>query len=431
MHFSQIVLESLKITGACVSISVFILGLVGLDLNPQTTKKKIMRNSGNDSKGKAIVLLAFIIALLSSTPANSLYAQSKASIAVSNIDTRGIDIDPVAMGNLLRIELEKKKLFDVIDKYDMRDLLSLQGLTLEDCYGRTCIVEIGRALEVDQALTGSVERFNDKLVVSLRLFDVANGAVLNTDVAEYQYAPDEIDLMIQVSVNNILGLENDNNMVSLLANYEEPISTKLTNVTLNGPRMGVAYVTGDFAKALVASKSEGGYGGYPVLSQLGYQYEIQYLTAGNFNALVEFLPIVSGLEQGLFIPSIVFMNGFRFGKGKWEIAFGPSVGVRKFADGYYDGNNDWQLEREWYQQDEIPEGPIPYPIISRMDSRGTAKLGSRWIWAFGRTFQSGYLNIPVNIYISPQKQGWYLGASVGFNVGKKRSSRINDYNHTH
>lgn len=387
-----------------------------------------MKTKRNGSPGISLGALVIIIALLAVAPISSIHAQSKASIAVSNIDTRGIDIDPVAMGNLLRIELEKKKLFDVIDKYDMRDLLNKQGLTLEDCYGRTCIVEIGRALEVDQALTGSVERFNDKLVISLRLFEVHNGSVLNTDVAEYQYAPDEIDLMLQVSVNNILGLQNDPNMVSLLANYEEPISTKLTNVTLNGPRMGAAYVTGDFATALTAPKSEGGYGGYPLLSQLGYQYEIQYLTAGNFNALVEFLPIVSGLEQGLFIPSIVFMNGFRFGKGNWELAFGPSVGVRKYADGYYDANNDWHLEREWYQQEPAPEEGIPYPVISQMDSRGVAKLGSRWIWAFGRTFQSGYLNIPVNVYISPQKQGWYVGASVGFNVGKKRNSRVNDYN---
>lgn len=386
-----------------------------------------MKNAMNMSPLTTSTMLLLIFLFVPGVTTNNAKAQSKASIAVSNIDTRGVDIDPVAMGNLLRIELEKKKLFYVIDKYDMRDLLDEKGLTLEDCYGRTCIVEIGKALDVDQALTGSVERFSDKLVISLRLFDVRNGAVLNTDVAEYQYAPDEIDLMIQVSVNNILGLENDDNMVSLLTNYEEPISTKLTNVTLNGPRMGAAYVTGDFAKALTAPKSEGGYGGYPVLSQLGYQYEIQYLTAGNFNALVEFLPIVSGLEQGLFIPSIVFMNGFRFGKGNWEIAFGPSVGVRKYADGYYDANNDWRLEHEWYQQEPAPEEANPFSIISRMDSRGTAKLGSRWIWAFGRTFQSGYLNIPVNVYVSPQKQGWYLGASVGFNVGKKRNSRVNDY----
>ena len=85
----------------------------------------------------------------------------------------------------------------------------------------------------------------------------------------------------------------------------------------------------------------------------------QYLTAGNFNALVEFLPIVSGLEQGMFIPSVVFMNGFRFGEGNWEIAFGPSVGIRKMADGYYDGENDWHLERDWYNQEPPSEEALP------------------------------------------------------------------------
>lgn len=373
-----------------------------------------------------LLLLAGMFLIISTGAA----AQPNKSIAVSNIDTRGMSIDPVAMGNLLRIEIEKKKLFDVIDKYDMRDLLSEKGLSLEECYGKTCILELGRALNVDQALTGSVERFSDKIVISLRLFDVKNGSVLNTDVAEYQYAPDEIDLMIRISVNNILGLENDANLVSLLADYEEPVSTKLTNMTLNGPRMGAAYLTGDFARALTAPKSSGGYGGYPILSQLGYQYEIQYLSAGNFNALVEFLPIVSGLEQGLFIPSVVFMNGFRFGDGNWEFAFGPSVGIRKMANGYYDENNNWQLAKDWYNQDPVPEFPNPYEIISRMDSRGTAKLGSRWIWAIGKTFQSGYLNIPVNIYVSPQKQGWYIGASVGFNVGKRRRTEMNTYDGT-
>lgn len=373
-----------------------------------------------------MICLLLVVAVFSSTW-NESNAQSKQSIAVSNLDTRGVEIDPVAMGNLVRIEIEKKKLFDVVDKYDMKYILDNQGMSMEECYGKTCIIEMGKILEVDQALTGSVERFSDKLVISMRLFDVKKGTILNTDVAEFQYAPNEIDLMIQVSINNIFGIENDMNMVSLLANYEDPISTKLTNVSLNGPRMGAAFVTGDFAAAIQAPKNEGGYGGYPVLSQLGYQYEVQYLTAGNFNALVEFLPIVSGLEQGMFIPSVVFMNGFRFGKGNWEIAFGPSVGIRKMANGYYDSDDNWHLSSDWYM--ENPETENPYETLSRMDSRGSAKFGSRWIWAVGRTFQSGYLNIPVNVYFSAQKQGWYVGTSVGFNVGRKRKTSMNNYQH--
>ena len=348
----------------------------------------------------------------------SNFGQQKSSIAVSNIDTRGVEIDPVAMGNLVRIELEKKKIYDVLDKYDMKDLLDKEGLDLENCYGRTCIVNMGKVLNVDIALTGSVERFGDKLVFSLRLFDVKTGNVINTDVSEYQFEPQEIDIMARISLNNIFNIENDENLVQLLANYEEPISTKYTNLRLNGPRMGVAYVTGDFAQSLMDPIEEGGYDGYPILSQLGYQHEIQYLSAGNFNALIEMLGMVSGLEQGLFIPAVIFMNGFRFGEGNWEIAFGPSVSLRKEAQGYYDNNDKWHLDYEWYQDN--PDLPNPFTIVERMDSRGSTVLASRWIWAFGKTFQSGYLNIPCNVYFSPMKQGWYIGASVGFNVGKRK-----------
>jgi len=306
----------------------------------------------------------------------------------------------------------------------MRDLLANENFVLDDCYGKTCILEAGEILGVDQALTGSVERFGDKLVFSLRLFDVQSRTVINTDVAEFQYAPNEIDIMTQISVNNILEIENDANLVTLLSNYEEPISSKLTNVTLNGPRMGVALLTGEYANALSAPTNDGGYGGYPLLSQLGYQYEIQYLTAGNFNALVEVLPMVSGLEQGLFIPSLVFLNGFRFGEGNWEFAFGPSIGVSRVAQGYYDDAGDWHLRNDW---DWNTYGDNPHDIISRMDSRGDSKINSRWIWAFGRTFRSGYLNIPVNVYFSAQKQGWYIGTSVGFNVGKKKKNEKNTF----
>ncbi|MBK6526803.1 MAG: hypothetical protein IPG07_15360 [Crocinitomicaceae bacterium] len=39
--------------------------------------------------------------------------------------------------------------------------------------------------------------------------------------------------------------------------------------------------------------------------------------------------------------------------------------------------------------------------------------------AFGRTFRSGALNIPVNIYYSSNKFGGVIGASIGFNVNKR------------
>ena len=41
------------------------------------------------------------------------------------------------------------------------------------------------------------------------------------------------------------------------------------------------------------------------------------------------------------------------------------------------------------------------------------------IVAIGKTFKSGYLNIPVNLYYSPKKGGSIIGLTFGFNIAKK------------
>jgi hypothetical protein len=64
--------------------------------------------------------------------------------------------------------------------------------------------------------------------------------------------------------------------------------------------------------------------------------------------------------------------------------------------------------------------PNPFPIMERMDSRGEYKLSSSFVFAFGRTIKSGRLNIPLNIFFSPGREGWRMGASFGFNSKIKK-----------
>ncbi len=376
-------------------------------------------------KVKFKILLVAILALLCLAGGTS-NGQTPKTVAVLNIDTKNIDLDPVAMGNLVRLELEKTKVYSVMDKYEAAYIIEKEGLDINNCYGKTCLMEIAKTLKVDKLLTGYAERFGDKIVINLWLIDVESSLIEKTNVTEYQYIPEEIQIMTEISVKRLLGLDIDPNLVNLLVNYEDPIISTRTNLKLNGPRMGIAYITGDRAERLKAPTKEGGFDGYPYLSQFGYQYEIQYLSAGNFQALVEFLLVFSGLEQQFFNPNIVFMNGFRMGKGGWEIAFGPSVSLRKTAMGFYDENgllsNDkdkWYLEEEWVKLrgEEIAN---PYEVKEQLDNRGGINFSTGWIWAIGKTFKSGYLNIPVNAYISPDKEGWYIGLSIGFNVSRTR-----------
>ncbi len=147
--------------------------------------------------------------------------------------------------------------------------------------------------------------------------------------------------------------------------------------------------------------------------QFGYQFEVQYLNEGNYQALFEFLPTITGFNQNVFIPSITIMNGFRDNKHGWEIAFGPTFNVVSKADGYY-ANNSWHLKNEWHDTTSNPN-----PIVQRMDSRGDYELQAGFIIAIGKTFKSGKLNIPVNLYIVPNKDGIRMGASFGFNAKRK------------
>ena len=355
--------------------------------------------------------------------------QTKPVAAVLGIDSKGVISDAEAAGYMVRLELEKTNIYNVMDKYDVAEAVKKNNIDVKTCFGKSCVVAAGKVLNVDKMITGSVERFGEKIVISLKVIDVKTEAVEKQDATEYLNLQPELQKMIAISVQKMMGITPDQNMVNLLINYDTPVESPKTQLNLNGPRMGGSMAFGDAAKVLTAPESEGGYNMYPATFQFGWQKEWQYLSAGNFQALVELLPMIGGLESGKFIPSLTFLNGFRIGKGGWEFAFGPSFRIVKKANGYWgDGYNGtkadtWYLQNEWNVWDTTGTVnvlvPNPYPITKRLDSRGTTTLSTSLLLAVGRTFKSGYLNIPVNVYVMPRKEGTVVGASFGFNIYKK------------
>jgi hypothetical protein len=89
------------------------------------------------------------------------------------------------------------------------------------------------------------------------------------------------------------------------------------------------------------------------------------------------------------------------------------------ANGYYDENGDWQLENHWNNQTQNTGKNNPFEITDRLDSRGTYRFRSAFVIAAGRTFRSGKLNMPVNVFVIPGRDGWRFGVSVGFNAKNK------------
>lgn len=342
----------------------------------------------------------------------SAFSQPKKTIAVVSIDTKGIDLTNEIMADIVRLELEKTNLFEVLDKYDVNAVLTANGIKADDCFGKNAVVRAGDLLQADKMLTGSLELFGEKIIMILRMIDTREKMVETTAVKEFISIPAEIQTMVLISMNELLGIPNDQQLVDLLINYDLPFNIANTFVNLSGPRMGASMTFGSNGKRMQASDKDGGYNMFPVTSMFGYQFEKQYLSAGNFQALVETLFTINGLESGTLILSVALLNGFRFNDSGFEFGLGPNIRLVKLADGYYN-NGEWVLAKN------VETIPADAEIERLLDNRGKTQASIGLLIAAGKTFHSGYLNIPVNLFLTPRKNGTVIGFAIGFNTTKK------------
>jgi hypothetical protein len=341
----------------------------------------------------------------------------KPKVAVLHIDSKGFILDPAQMGNLVRLELDKLGQFEILDKYDVEYLANKESLDLTNCYGKICLVEMGRKLRSDKMLTGSVELLGEQIVISLRLIDVGTETVEKSQVSQYLNLRTQVQMMVEITLRQMLGLTVDENVKKKLTQADDYASTinipDAAKLNLSGPRMGMTVFTGKAASRLSAPRSEGGIDANPVMFQFGYQFETTYLNQGGLQALFEFIPIITGLDQSQIIPSVTVLHGVRSNRNGFEFAFGPSLSVLKDAEGFYDESGTWNLLSEWQSQN--PDTPIPTDTEFRFDSRGAYKVNSSFVFACGKSFRSGRLNIPVNVFFIPHRGGHRFGLSVGFN----------------
>ncbi|MBX7093542.1 MAG: hypothetical protein K1X56_02390 [Flavobacteriales bacterium] len=367
---------------------------------------------------KTILKSLTVVALILNTTVLNAQNNEREKLTVLNVDVKGITLSPETAGDLFRREIEKLNIYDVTDPYDVKYIAESKKLKVDNCYGKLCLVELGNAIGSDKMMTGSIEGFADMLVITIRMVDVEKETIEKVNVKEFLFLPKELKTMVTITLNEMFGIDNDKTMVESLTkknafanSINEP---KKDRLALDGPRMGFTMLTGTNAEIFKASKDNGGFDGFPMMFQFGYQFEKQYLNEGNFQALFEFIPMVTGLDQGLFIPSMTILHGLRGNKKGWEFAFGPTLGLMKKARGYYDPDLGWQLESAWGDSTLLN----PHGITTRMDSRGNYMFSSGFVFAFGRSIRSGKLNIPFNAYIVPQRDGLRFGFSFGFNAKK-------------
>jgi len=373
-------------------------------------------------------------------------AQNNSSVAAGFPAVNGLYATPQIASKLIRFELIKLGTYSVYDEYDMKAAIDRDSSLQNDCLSKNCLVRLGKELNVDYTISGSMDAFGNKIVISLKMIDVRSESLYKTHMMEFQKQEVELQRMIEIVLREMHGLSNDEVMMKRLQFNNEPVTNVgVGKINNSGPRIGYALMTGNFSEFATRPESQGGLDMFPGVSMIGYQFEGQYVGTENFSALVEGIVNVSGLEQGRFIPSISIMNGFRFGRAGWEFAFGPGFGLSKQSKGFFDtegmfgekdnyiSQSDWSeyVNTELADPNEHPEyytnGYFQEPSVRsfnddynfesyNMDNRGSVRLNTMFVFALGRTFQAGALNIPVNIFYTSRKGGGMAGVNIGFNV---------------
>jgi hypothetical protein len=150
--------------------------------------------------------------------------------------------------------------------------------------------------------------------------------------------------------------------IAQITHNQQPPQT----VNLSGPRIGMTMLSPGVIETL---KTDHDVEVGSLISQFGWQKEKRFLSSPTgFTGVTEFVFLVGGMEQGVFLPSLNWLVGARTAQGI-EFAAGPNV----------------------------------------------TPAGVGLVIAGGLTFQTGNLNIPVNVAVVPSKQGARMSFLIGFN----------------
>ena len=159
---------------------------------------------------------------------------------------------------------------------------------------------------------------------------------------------------------------------------------RLVERNMSGPRFGLTYV--GIKKELRELLPPGEF--HSVISQFGWHFEYQIMPEGGGpQFLIQFVPMVAGVEHGFFIPNATLAVGIRLPSG-FEAGIGPNIQFPK------------NLEFE--------------------EGRTTSAL----LVAVGKSFHYGGVSVPVNIAYAINPNGNRVSFILGYAIQRTRSRRI-------
>ena len=158
---------------------------------------------------------------------------------------------------------------------------------------------------------------------------------------------------------------------------------RLVERNLSGPRFGLTYV--GIKPELLERLPPGEF--HRIISQFGWHFEYQIAPEGGGPQFVlQFVPMVAGVEHGFFIPNATVAVGIRLPSG-FEAGMGPNI--------------------------QLPKN---------LESGG--EVTSALVVAVGKTFHYGGVSVPLNIAYAINPNGNRVSFVLGYAIQRSRSRRI-------
>jgi len=191
------------------------------------------------------------------------------------------------------------------------------------------------------AIIISLNYLNAQDIITLKNGNNLNGSVIEITSTEVKFKKSTDGPLYTMNVSEIRTITFQNgNVENFDPTYVPPKQEKEAKVNedemiiltkkYGGPRIGMTYLSVGTNRTKIADAFNRA-DISPFISQFGWQFETRIFTLENgASGLFEFIPMIGGIEQGLFLPSATGVIGFRAANGV-EFGVGPSASLSGFG----------------------------------------------------------------------------------------------------
>ncbi len=179
---------------------------------------------------KKTVLLFLVITFFSAG-----YAQEKNKLRIAILDfnnTGGLSKqETVTLGNRLRSMLVKTNAFVVLERGQMDEVLNEQGFQQTGCTTTECAVEMGRMLNVQKMISGSIGKLGKTYTIDLSLIDVQTAQIEKSFFRDFKGEIDGLLSMMQ-SIADQIG------MIGASGTAQKPADEKVYDLNITSTPSG-------------------------------------------------------------------------------------------------------------------------------------------------------------------------------------------------